>query len=64
MDNDVRRVLFYAEAITNVWVELPEEDKTEDGRKEYRVGYLNVAMSGTRAAALCWQRNLGITVKA
>jgi hypothetical protein len=54
MVNDVRRAYFYAEVTRPVWVELPEEDYTDDDRWEDRVAKLNVSMYGTRDAAMNW----------
>ena len=58
MTNDVKRAYFYAEATNYVWVELPEEDRTREGRWADNVAKLNMAMYGTRAAALFWQKKV------
>ena len=55
MVNDVKRAYFYAEVEKPIWVELPEEDKTEEDVAKDRVGRLNVSMYGTRDAARNWQ---------
>jgi len=47
---DVRRAYFHAQAITIVYVSLPEED-----RQEGMCGRLNTAMYGTRGAAQNWE---------
>ena len=51
MINDVRRAFFYAKALKPMWIELPEEDYTEEDRKEDRVGLLEMSLYGTRDAA-------------
>ena len=51
MINDVRRAYFYAKALRPIWIELPEEDYTEEDMKEDRVGLLEMSLYGTRDAA-------------
>ncbi len=58
MSNDVRRAYFYASAREEVYVELPDEDKSQDDIDEDRVGVLQLAMYGTRSAAAAWQERV------
>ena len=44
MVNDVSRAFFYAEALREVWIELPEEDYSEEDQKEDRVGLLKMSL--------------------
>ena len=50
MVNDVRRAFFYAKALRPVWVELPEEDYSEEDREEDMVGKLEMSLYGIRDA--------------
>jgi hypothetical protein len=45
---DASRAFFEAKATRDVCVELVDEDKTEDDRKQDRVGWLRLSMYGTR----------------
>ena len=58
MANDVRRAYFYAQAREEVYVELPDEDKSQEDIDEDRVGVLRLAMYGTRSAAAAWQERV------
>ena len=50
--------IFYAAATVPIYIEIPEEDKSEDDRICDNVGILNLSMYGTREAA----RALQVTV--
>jgi hypothetical protein len=50
---DVSRAYFYAPVVKKIFVELPDEDKTE-GLDE--VAELNFSLYGTRAAAASWHK--------
>ena len=58
MLNDVSRAYFYAKVRRPVWVELPEEDKTQEDREKGHVGRLHLSMYGTREAAQNWQEEV------
>jgi len=58
MVNDVRRAYFYARVRSKIYVELPDEDKTEKDKAADNVGVLNLSMYGTREAATNWQREV------
>ena len=53
---DVRRAYFHAEALRDVYIELPEED-SEEGM----CGKLLKSLYGTRDAAQNWDRHIGIS---
>merc|ERR1712026_17253 len=63
MINDVRRAYFYAKALRPIWIELPEEDYTEEDMKEDRVGLLEMSLYGTRDAAQNWQKTVEKNLK-
>ncbi len=52
MVNDIRRAYFYAPALREVYIELPEEDERK--AKGY-IGVLRKSLYGTRDAARNWQ---------
>ena len=54
MGNDIRRAYFYAQSVRKVFVELPDEDRADDG--EAMCGELMFSMYGTRDAAQNWER--------
>ena len=65
---DVKKAFYEAAMRRDVCMEIPEEDKEEEDRKEDKVAYLKLAMPGTRDAANAWQeevarwmRGLGFT---
>ena len=58
MINDVARAFFEAPKTREVCVELPEEDKTEEDRKEDRIGLLQMSLYGTRDAAANFQKEV------
>jgi len=58
MVNDVRRAYFYAKVKSEIFVELPREDKTEEDEEQDNVGRLNLSMYGTREAATNWQEEV------
>ena len=43
MVNDVRRAFFYAKALRPVWVELPDEDYSEEDKENDHVGLLEMS---------------------
>ena len=51
---DIRRAYFQANAVRDVFVELPEE-----GAEEWMCGMLVRAMYGTRGAAQNWEKAYG-----
>ncbi len=55
MTNDVRRAYFHAASPVITYIELPEEDRTEEDEKNDMVAVLNLALYGTRSAAAAWQ---------
>ena len=56
---DVSRAFFYAPAQRELWVELPDEDKTAGADD---VGRLKKAMYGTRDAPMAWSREVEETL--
>ncbi len=64
MANDVRRAYFHAQAREEVFIELPDEDKSQEDIAEDRVGFLKLAMYGTRSAAAAWQERAVEALKA
>ena len=55
MSNDVKRAYFYAPVRSDIYVEIPEEDKSEEDKGKDLVGRLRLSMYGTREAAAAWQ---------
>ena len=57
MINDVSRAFFEApmQAGRNLCIELPDEDMTEEDKKNDMIGYLNQSLYGTRDAAANFQ---------
>ena len=55
MINDVRRAYFYAAAVRDLYIHLPEEDEL---KSEGEVGKLNLSLYVTRDAACNWQDTL------
>ena len=55
MISDVSRAYMYAKCDRELYVEIPEEDKTEEDRINDNVGKVEKAMYGTRPAAQLWQ---------
>ena len=55
MVNDVSRAYFYAKVKSEIFVELPLEDKSAEDMRKDNVGRLNLSLYGTREAALNWQ---------
>ncbi len=58
MTNDVKRAYFYADVRSDIFVEIPAEDKTEQDVNEDNVAMLKLSMYGTREAASAWQRKV------
>ena len=58
MINDVARAFFEAKAMRTVCVELPEEGRTQEDRREDMVGLLKMSLYGTRDAATNWQNEV------
>ena len=58
MINDIARAFFEAKAKRTVFIELPNEDKTEKDWEQDRVGRLNMSLYGTRDAAKNWQEEV------
>ena len=64
MVNDVKRAYFYAEATSPIYVEIPDEDMSEQDRGQDLVGRLNLSMYGTREAAKAWQSKVATHLQA
>ena len=60
MINDVSRAFFEApmQEGRNICIELPEEDLTEEDKRNDMVGYLNMSLYGTRDAAYNFQKEV------
>ena len=58
MSNDVKRAYFYAEVRSDIYIEIPPEDLTEEDENKYVVAKLRLSMYGTREAAAAWQANI------
>ena len=54
MVNDVKRAYFYTPVNRPIYIELPEEDRSDEDRRLDNVGVLNYSMYGTRDAAQNW----------
>ncbi len=55
MINNVRRAYCYALVQGEVFVEIPEEDKTLEDERDDNIAQLDMTMYGTREAAAAWQ---------
>ena len=55
MTNDVKIAYFYASVRSDIYVEIPAEDMTEQDVTEDNVAMLKLSMYGTREAASAWQ---------
>lgn len=58
MINDVSRAYFNAPAASDLYAELPDEDKSDEDRANDMIGKLNLSLYGTRQAASSWQKYL------
>ena len=63
MINDVSRAFFEAPMQRNLCIELPEEDMTEEDKKNDMVGYLHQSLYGTGDAAANFQLEVKKTMR-
>ena len=55
MTNGVKRAYFYAQVRSEIFIEIPPEDRTAEDDEQDNVAQLQLSMYGTREAAVAWQ---------
>ena len=63
MINDVKSAYFYAPVKRPIYIELPDEDRTEEDEALDNIAVLNFSMYGTRDAAQNWSDKVSAHLK-